>query len=93
MKIVVQSYAVFIQLRLDGSIDDHHHILLKDAGEVKLELFDMLGRKVAVLVGARQEAGSYTYSFNAARYGLSRQACIFIACSRADLWQRRRCCW
>jgi len=33
-----------------------------------LELFDVLGRKVATLVGARQGAGSYT---NAARYELS----------------------
>jgi hypothetical protein len=44
---------------------------LKESGEVRLELFDVLGRKVATLVNARQEAGSYTYSFNAARYGLS----------------------
>jgi hypothetical protein len=44
---------------------------LKESGDVKLELFDVLGRKVATLVNARQEAGSYTYSFNAARYGLS----------------------
>lgn len=41
---------------------------LKESGEVRLELFDVLGRKVATLVGARQGAGSYT---NAARYELS----------------------
>lgn len=44
---------------------------LKESGEVRLELFDVLGRKVATLVNARQEAGAYTYSFNAARYGLA----------------------
>ncbi len=44
---------------------------LKESGEVRLELFDVLGRKVATLVSARQEAGTYTYSFNAARYGLT----------------------
>jgi hypothetical protein len=44
---------------------------LKESGDVKLELFDVLGRKVASLVSARQEAGSYTQSFNAARHGLS----------------------
>ena len=44
---------------------------LKESGEVRLELFDVLGRKVATLVNARQEAGAYTYSFNAARYGLT----------------------
>ncbi len=44
---------------------------LKESGEVRLELFDVLGRKVATLVSAKQEAGAYTYSFNAARYGLS----------------------
>ncbi|MGQ9806135.1 MAG: T9SS type A sorting domain-containing protein, partial [Chlorobiales bacterium] len=44
---------------------------LKAPGDVKLELFDVLGRKVATLVNGRQEAGAYTYSLNAARYGLS----------------------
>jgi len=44
---------------------------LKESGNVTLELFDVLGRKVATLVNARQEAGSYTQSLNAARYGLS----------------------
>ncbi|MFQ3599617.1 MAG: T9SS type A sorting domain-containing protein, partial [Chloroherpetonaceae bacterium] len=44
---------------------------LKASGEVKLELFDVLGRKVATLVNARQDAGSYTLPLNAARYGLS----------------------
>jgi hypothetical protein len=44
---------------------------LKVTGEVKLELFDVLGRKVATLVNTRQDAGFYTLPFNAARYGLS----------------------
>jgi hypothetical protein len=33
--------------------------------EVRLEVFDMLGRKVATLVSARQAAGSYQVTFNA----------------------------
>ncbi|MFN3639093.1 MAG: T9SS type A sorting domain-containing protein [Chloroherpetonaceae bacterium] len=45
--------------------------VLKEAGEVKLELFDVLGRKVATLVNVRQDAGTYTHSFVASRYGLS----------------------
>lgn len=35
------------------------------AADVKLELYDALGRKVATLVNARQEAGSYLIAFNA----------------------------
>ncbi|MCS7212140.1 MAG: choice-of-anchor Q domain-containing protein [Chloroherpetonaceae bacterium] len=35
------------------------------ATEVRLEVFDMLGRRVATLVNARQEAGRYQVSFNA----------------------------
>jgi hypothetical protein len=44
---------------------------LKASGDVKLELFDVLGRKVATLVNARQEAGAYTYPLNTTRFGLS----------------------
>ncbi len=35
------------------------------ASTVKLEVFDMLGKKVATLVSAKQEAGTYTYTLNA----------------------------
>lgn len=44
---------------------------LPEASQVKLEAFDMLGRKVATLVDARQGAGSYAVPFDAARYGLA----------------------
>ncbi len=39
---------------------------LPSASEVKLEVFDVLGKKVATLVNQRQAAGSYSESFNAA---------------------------
>jgi hypothetical protein len=35
-------------------------------GDVRLDVFDLLGRKVATLVNERQAAGSYAVSFNAA---------------------------
>jgi hypothetical protein len=35
------------------------------AGNVSLKVFDMLGKEVATLVNARQEAGAYTVNFNA----------------------------
>ncbi|MFN3561802.1 MAG: T9SS type A sorting domain-containing protein [Chloroherpetonaceae bacterium] len=41
------------------------------AGQVRLELFDVLGRKVATLVNQRQAAGTHTYTLNAARYALA----------------------
>jgi len=33
--------------------------------DVKLEVYDVLGKKVATLVSGRQEAGIYTYTLNA----------------------------
>ncbi len=39
--------------------------------DVKLELFDVLGRKLATLVSATQDAGSYTVSVSAAALNLS----------------------
>jgi hypothetical protein len=44
---------------------------LSEAGDVRLEIFDALGRKVATLVNARQGAGIYSVSLNAAQYGLA----------------------
>ncbi|MFN3345700.1 MAG: T9SS type A sorting domain-containing protein, partial [Chloroherpetonaceae bacterium] len=41
------------------------------SSDVKLEVFDVLGRKVATLVNARQEAGSYVANFNASAYNLT----------------------
>ncbi len=41
------------------------------ASDVKLELFDVLGRRVATLVQARQEAGAYQCGFNSSIYNLS----------------------
>jgi hypothetical protein len=38
---------------------------LRDAGEVSLKVFDILGREVATLVSGRQSAGSYRATFNA----------------------------
>ncbi len=38
---------------------------LASAGDVRLEVFDMLGRKVATLVSARQNAGVHRINFNA----------------------------
>ncbi len=39
--------------------------------KVTLELFDVLGRKVATLVDARQNSGSYSYRLNASTFNLS----------------------
>ncbi|MDW8437814.1 MAG: two-component regulator propeller domain-containing protein [Chloroherpetonaceae bacterium] len=41
------------------------------ASDVKLEVFDALGRKVATLADERQEPGTYSIAFDAARYGLA----------------------
>jgi hypothetical protein len=38
---------------------------LKEAGLVRLSVFDVLGREVAVLMNGNQAAGSYNVSFNA----------------------------
>ncbi len=41
------------------------------AADVKLELYDMLGRKLVTLVNARQEAGAYLIAFNAQTLNLA----------------------
>lgn len=41
---------------------------LASLSDVKLEVFDVLGRKVATLVNARQTAGAYSVNFNAAAF-------------------------
>ncbi len=38
---------------------------LPATSDVKLEIFDILGKKVATLVNGRQAAGAYTYTWNA----------------------------
>ncbi len=50
---------------------------LPEPSAVKLELFDVLGRKVATLVDARQDAGSYAVPFDVARYGLASGAYLY----------------
>ncbi|MFQ3597053.1 MAG: T9SS type A sorting domain-containing protein [Chloroherpetonaceae bacterium] len=44
---------------------------LSAASDVRLEVFDVLGRKVATLVQTRQSAGAYRLIFNAAQFNLS----------------------
>ncbi|WP_448522334.1 T9SS type A sorting domain-containing protein, partial [Schleiferia thermophila] len=44
---------------------------LPSASPVRLELFDVLGRKVATLVNAKQSAGTHTYRLNATQFALS----------------------
>jgi enterochelin esterase-like enzyme len=44
---------------------------LATASDVQLELFDVLGRKLATLVNARQSEGSHTYTLNAASFSLA----------------------
>ncbi|MFQ3599455.1 MAG: two-component regulator propeller domain-containing protein [Chloroherpetonaceae bacterium] len=41
------------------------------SSDVRLEVFDVLGRKVATLVNATQEAGNYTVNFNGSTYNLT----------------------
>jgi hypothetical protein len=44
---------------------------LSKASDVRLEIFDVIGRKVASLVQARQSAGTYRVNFNAAQFSLA----------------------
>lgn len=44
---------------------------LSTASDVRLEVFDVLGRKVATLVKARQSAGVYQLTFNASQFNLA----------------------
>jgi hypothetical protein len=38
---------------------------------VRLEVFDVVGRKVATLVSAKQGAGTHSVSFNASEFSLT----------------------
>ena len=44
---------------------------LATSSNISLEVFDVLGRKVATLASGEQPAGLQTYTFNGARYGLT----------------------
>ena len=44
---------------------------LAQPSAVKLELFDAVGRKIATLVNARQDAGAYSYTLNASQFNLA----------------------
>ncbi len=44
---------------------------LSAASDVRLEVFDVLGRTVATLVQTRQSAGTYRLNFNAAQFNLA----------------------
>lgn len=44
---------------------------LSDASHVQLELFDILGRKVATLLNTRQASGTYAFAFNASQFSLA----------------------
>jgi hypothetical protein len=56
---------------------------LRAASEVKLELFDPLGRKVGTLVNSRQEAGVYAFNLNASTLNLSSGAYFYRLQSNA----------
>jgi hypothetical protein len=44
---------------------------LPKASDVRLEVFDVVGRKVATLVSAKQGAGTHSVSFNASEFSLT----------------------
>lgn len=44
---------------------------LARTSDVRLEVFDVLGRKVETLVQTKQSAGTYSFTFNAMRFNLS----------------------
>jgi hypothetical protein len=44
---------------------------LARTSDVRLEVFDVLGRKIETLVQAKQSEGAYSFAFNAARFNLS----------------------
>lgn len=59
------------------------------ASDVRLELFDVLGRKVATLVNERQSAGAHRYALDAARYGLA-SGVYFYRLSAGEFVQTRK---
>jgi len=44
---------------------------LGNRSEVSMQLYDVLGKEVGLLMSSRQEAGSHSYTFSAADYGLA----------------------
>ena len=62
---------------------------LPASSDVKLEVFDVLGRKVATLVNARQSAGSYSVNFNSAQYNLA-SGVYFYKLSAGNFSQTRK---
>ncbi|MFQ3597251.1 MAG: endonuclease [Chloroherpetonaceae bacterium] len=44
---------------------------LAQTSDVRLEVFDVLGRKIETLVQTKQSAGAYSFTFNAGRFNLS----------------------
>ncbi len=62
---------------------------LPSASAVKLELYDVLGRKVATLVDARQNAGSYRYALDASRFSLA-SGVYFYRLQAGDFVQTRK---
>ncbi|MFN3560442.1 MAG: M14 family zinc carboxypeptidase [Chloroherpetonaceae bacterium] len=62
---------------------------LPSISHVRLELFDVLGRKVATLVDARQGAGTHLHLLNAAQYSLS-SGVYFYRLSAGEFVQTRK---
>jgi hypothetical protein len=51
---------------------------LENAAQVSLKVYNVLGSEVATLVNDRQEAGSYTVSFNADKATLGLPSGVYI---------------
>ncbi len=62
---------------------------LSQASDVRLEVFDVLGRKVATLVQSRQGAGTYRVNFDASQFNLS-SGLYFYRLTAGERSQTRR---